>query len=124
MVESLTGIVTLIEEIDQLCAKAERELVARDWKALGATLNEQRRALAALTNAVYATRETRTPHFNDQLRKRIARIYAIRDNQLKRLTAFRDVCRSRLTVIARAKQARHSLVRPKRPSSVGLNAVT
>jgi dsDNA-binding SOS-regulon protein len=109
LADPVDEIVAIVDELEALCVSAERQLVALRWEELGATLAEQRRVIAALTNAVHRTKPQRTREFDERLEKRLARIYAIRENQLKRLVAFRDQCRNRLSVIARAKQTRRSI---------------
>jgi hypothetical protein len=98
----------LLDELEQLTSRAERELVALNWAALGVTLADQRRAIAALTNAVHATAALRNPQSREHVERRIKRIFAVRDNQLKRLVSFRDNVRQRLTTISKVKQARRS----------------
>jgi hypothetical protein len=105
LVSATTAITTLIEELEALCADAERALVARHWDALMTILADQRRVIAELTNTAHGTAGERTPEFDQAARQRIRRIYAFRDNQLKRLEAFRDNVRGRLTLIAKVRQA-------------------
>ena len=78
------------------------------WSDLDLTLADQRRVTQALINVVHATMNERTPEFDDQLKRRIDRIYAVRDNQLKRLMVYRDNIRKRLRVLSQAKQVRRS----------------
>jgi hypothetical protein len=101
-------IVALVEELDQLCADGERHLMGLRWSDLELTLADQRRVTQALINIVHATMNERTPEFDDQLKRRIDRIYAVRDNQLKRLMVYRDSIRKRLRVLSQAKQVRRS----------------
>lgn len=101
-------IVAFVEELERLCAKAERELTSLRWSDLDVTMADQRRVTQALINTVHATMDVRPPEFDKQVRKRIDRIYAYRDNQLKRLVAYRDNVRGRLRLIAKAKEARRS----------------
>lgn len=108
MADRRREIVALVEELEQLCAQGERDLMGLRWKDLDVTLADQRRVTQALVNAVHATMDLRTPEFDGELRRRIDRIYAVRDNQLKRLIAYRDNVRKRLRVLAQAKQARRS----------------
>jgi hypothetical protein len=112
-------ITPLIQELEQLCSQAEQELVALRWGHLVMTLADQRRLLAALTNEVHATVGIRSPKYNAQLRHRVARIYAVRDNQLKRLVSFRDNVRNRLTTIAKVKQMRRTFGAYKPPAGRG-----
>lgn len=118
--DATSTIVGLIEQLERQCTLLEQQLVALAWSDLGATLADQQRTLAELTNVVYASADERTPEFNVKLQKRINRIDAVRNNQLKRLMAFRDNCRSRLTVIAKAKQARRSIYGSPAPSAGGI----
>jgi nitrogen-specific signal transduction histidine kinase len=94
----------LIEQLEELCSEAERVLVARDWDALMSTLADQRRIIQALTNMVAATAGQRTEEFDRAANKRVRRILAFRENQLKRLETFRDSVRGRLQLISKAKQ--------------------
>lgn len=124
MADAAALIAPIVEELEQLCARAERELVTLDWAGIHKTLSEQRRAIHALVNAVYATSGQRSPEFNARLRRRIDRIYAGRDHQLKRLVTYRDDCRQRLTMIARAKAARRTFGARPAASAGLLNTLT
>ncbi|HXF33682.1 MAG TPA: hypothetical protein VN603_03855 [Candidatus Acidoferrales bacterium] len=108
MADRRREIVALVEELDQLCADGERHLMSLRWSDLDLTLADQRRVTQALINVVHATMNERTPEFDDQLKRRIDRIYAVRDNQLKRLMVYRDNIRKRLRVLSQAKQVRRS----------------
>jgi hypothetical protein len=114
-------IVALVGELEELCARAERQLVALNWDDLQGTISDQRRVTQALINAIYATSGQRSDHFNKQLERHVLRIYAVRDNQLKRMQAFRDNVRARLRVIAKAKQASRSFGGRTRTPSAGLD---
>lgn len=95
----------LIDELERLCAAAEKALVARQWGPLMESLADQRRVIADLTNTAHATADQRTAEFDATAQRRIRRIYAFRDNQLKRLEGFRDNVRGRLTLLSKVKQA-------------------
>ncbi len=106
MASAAESLAALVVELEELCARAERELVALRWSDLESTLADQRRVIAALTNAVYATAGQRGARFDEQLDRRVKRVFAVRDMQLKRLVAFRDNVRRRLSTISKVKQAR------------------
>ncbi|HXP93258.1 MAG TPA: hypothetical protein VN905_07285 [Candidatus Binatia bacterium] len=108
MASAAESLAALVGELEQLCAHAERHLLALRWSDLESTLADQRRVIAALTNAAYATAGQRSAQFDEELDRRVTRIYAVRDGQLKRLVAFRDNVRRRLSTISKVKQARRS----------------
>ena len=114
-------IAALIEELEELCAKAERALVALQWDDVHAAIAEQRRVTQALVNAMEANKSSRTEAFDKEVLRHIERIYAVRDNQLRRMMSYRDKVRERLRLIARAKQARRTFGTYSRSGSAGLN---
>lgn len=118
--EATRRIAELLTELERQCSLLEEQLVALAWPQLTATLADQQRTLAELTNLVYSSKDARTPEFNAKVKRRIARIDAVRNDQLKRLVAFRDNCRARLTMIAKAKQARRSIYGQTAQQSRGL----
>jgi hypothetical protein len=120
LVEEQRKIVELVVELEELCAQAERQFSALQWSEVHATIADQRRVRQALVNAIQASQGQRTRAFDEEALRRIKRIFAVREHQLKRMISFRDRIRSRLRIISRAKQAR-SFFRSGPAPSAGLN---
>ena len=85
----------LLSELEALCAEAEKSLRARDWVELNDRLADQRRVRQAIVNGLDALGFPPNTAPQEVL-DRLNAIYTFRNDQLRRLTTYRDEVSSRL----------------------------
>lgn len=125
--ELLLGAVeTALRETEALCGRAERALMTRAWAELDQTVADSRRAAHALKNAMDAASGVRTTQFDETVMRRLQYVYAIRDNQMRRLQHYHDEVGARLQLVARWKAALRSLATAgaTRPRLTALDRMT
>ena len=110
-----------ISELERLCNELEIRLNARDWDGLGRAINESRRAMHGFENAIADTAGLRDAQFDRAVFARLQRVYAVRDEQMKRLEAIHNGIGDRLRSISRWKQYARAVGDPqagKRPPAL------
>ena len=79
----------LLDELESACAEAEVALRARDWAALALSFANQRRIRQAVVNELAALGFGQDAPPPDA-RRRLEVVFAFRNDQLRRLTAYRN----------------------------------
>jgi hypothetical protein len=111
----------LLDELEEACAQAEVALRARNWDGLRERLFDQRRVRQAIVNAVAASGEPLDAVPDTE--KRLRAILRFRDDQLRRLTAYRNDVSERLQNTRRWRNATRSAQRGMGANGVLLETV-
>jgi hypothetical protein len=85
----------MLAELEQACAEAERALRARQWAALSQSFANQRRLRQGVVNDLAAmgyALNTAPP----EVLNRLEAVFTFRNDQLRRLTAYRNEVSSQL----------------------------
>lgn len=98
------GVSEHVAELETLCTEIESSLCASDWKRFDAAIANSRRARHAFENAMAETAGTHDAEFERAIFTRLQRVFAVRDDQMKRLQAIHDGIGERLRAISRWKQ--------------------
>jgi hypothetical protein len=101
----------LLNELEEECAQAEVALRARDWQALEQSFWNQRRTRQAIVNELAAANcDVRT---QPEIYGRLQAIFTFRDDQLRRLAAYRKEVSRQLQITRKwkdaARSARHGI---------------
>ncbi len=104
-----------IERLESLCNEIELCLRSRDWRRLDVAIADSRRAMHSLENAMAATQPVRDEEFARVVFARLQRVFAVRDDQMKRLEATHRGIGEQLRAISRWKQYARSVAGPKQP---------
>ncbi len=99
-------IIKTITDFEVSVEAAEAALAKRAWKRVEKLLADQHRLTFALANLLDETRDIRPASFTAEVDRRLSKITAQRDDQLKRLIAFNHLVRQRLTMIAKSRAMR------------------
>jgi hypothetical protein len=92
-----------VKELERLCGELERSLVGADWTSAANALRDSRRVTHAFLNAMDVAREWHDEAFEKAVYARARRVFDVRQDQLERLTAFRDDVGKRLQELSRWK---------------------
>jgi hypothetical protein len=111
----------LLDELEEECAQAEVALRARDWKALEQSFADQRRTRQAIVNEL-AARECDACTMPELL-GRLQGIFTFREDQLRRLVAYRAEVSKRLQVARKWKDAARSARRSLGPTPVLISKI-
>jgi hypothetical protein len=111
-------IIETIAEFERSVEAAETPLAARDWDEVDALLTTQHRLTHALANLLEATRDARPEAFTAEVNRRIGGISERRADQLRRLIAFNDLVKQRLTMISRVREMRRVNVESQPPPRI------
>lgn len=110
-----------LAELEEECAQAEVALRARKWGALEASMWNQRRIRQAIINDLAA--EKRALQTMPEAFNRLQAIFTFRNDQLRRLTAYRAEVSRRLQITRKWKDATRSAMRGIGPTPVILSRV-
>jgi hypothetical protein len=111
----------LLAELEEQCAQAEAALRARHWDALEVSFADQRRTRQAIVNELAAAAcDAQTL---PDVYLRLQAILTFRDDQLRRLQAYRTEISRRLQVTRKWKDAAKSARRGMGPSPVVISRV-
>jgi len=111
----------LLAELEEQCAQAEVALRNRNWDALQTSLWEQRRTRQALVNELAAS-QTDVNTVPDVF-TRLQVVLTFRNDQLRRLTAYRTEVSRRLQITRKWKDATRSARRGIGPTPVVISKV-
>lgn len=87
-------------ELERLCAALERALVAGEWDDASQALHAARRTTHAFRNAMEAAAGSRDDAFDEVIYRRVKRVYDARQDQIARLTDYRDQIGQRLQTLS------------------------
>ena len=111
------AVVAELQALEALCNELERALMAKDWRRLEQAIADSRRTMHALTIAFDETASVRDGAFDAEFFRRLRNVAKIRENQLARLTVYRNSVSERLQLLGRARVAFKSFGKPERPKS-------
>lgn len=77
-------------ELERLCGVLESALVAGEWDDASGALRDARRTTHAFRNAMEAAAASRDAAFDEVIYQRVKRVYDARQDQIERLSEFRD----------------------------------
>ncbi|MDQ2865177.1 MAG: hypothetical protein M3R51_03015 [Candidatus Eremiobacteraeota bacterium] len=101
-----------VAQLEESCNEIEISIRASDWNRLGEALRTTRRAMHAFENAIAETHQDRDAEFDRAIFARLQRVYAVRDEQLRRIMAIHDGIGERLRALSRWKQYARAVGRP------------
>ncbi|HZY98888.1 MAG TPA: hypothetical protein VFE36_04905 [Candidatus Baltobacteraceae bacterium] len=106
-----------VSELERLCGVLETALIAGEWDDASDALREARRATHAFRNAMEAAAAGRDAEFDEAIYQRVKRVYDARQDQIERLSEFRDQVGQKLQtlstwkIFARSIGAKHAPAR-------------
>jgi hypothetical protein len=106
----------ILEELEEQCAQAEVALRSRNWLALKKSFWEQRRIRQALINELAA--EKISVRTMPDVFTRLQAIHTFRNDQLRRMTAYRTEVSRRLQLTRKWKDATRSARKGMGPAPV------
>lgn len=89
-----------VSELERLCATLEKALVAGEWDAASKALHAARRTTHAFRNAMDAAAGSRDEAFDEVIYHRVKRVYDAREDQIARLSQYRDQIGQRLQTLS------------------------
>lgn len=89
-----------VGELERLCGVLERALVEGEWDDASSALRDSRRTTHAFRNAMEAAASSRDAEFDEAIYLRVKRIYDARQDQIERLSEFRDQIGQRLQTLS------------------------
>jgi hypothetical protein len=89
-----------VSELERLCSVLEKALVAGEWDDASNALHSARRATHAFRNAMEAAAGSRDDEFDEVIYQRVKRVYDARQDQIARLTEYRDRIGQRLQTLS------------------------
>lgn len=81
----------------------------RRWDEMETAIADSRRIAHALQNAMDDSRSVRDESFDENVKRRLYYVHAIRQNQMERLQQYQDAVGQRLRLMARWKTALKTL---------------
>lgn len=115
----LEAIAATVTGLEQLCNELEFALRETDWPRMDAAIADTRRTMHALENAMADATPVRTVEFDKAIFARLQRVYSVRDEQMKRLTAVHEEIAERLRALSRWKGYARSIgSEPTRPPRI------
>lgn len=87
-------------ELERLCSDLEQALVAGEWEDASKALHAARRTTHAFRNAMEAAGNVRDAEFDEAIYQRVKRVYDARQDQIDRLSEFRDAIGQRLQTLS------------------------
>ncbi len=108
-----------VSALERLCADIERAMMERDWSAFATAMAESRRVTHAMQNCMEAAAAARDADFDEVIFKRLRYVYAVRENQLARLSSYHDAVGERLTQIGTFKRFAKSVGSKRSESRLG-----
>ncbi len=108
----LDRIVEHVTALERLCNEIERSLRQPDWQRLDAALADTRRTMHEFENAMGEAMSLRTSEFDRVIFARLQRVYAVRQEQMKRLQAIHDATGEKLRMLSRWKTYARSIAGP------------
>lgn len=106
---ALASVGAAIAELEQLCNEIELSLRERNWSRLNGALAGSRRGMHAFENAMAESQPARSEAFDQAVFARMQRVYAVRQEQLDRLTGIHNEIGERLRAISQWKQYARSV---------------
>lgn len=123
--ERLLAVQFEVDALERLCADVELAMTAGRWSDLDIALRESRRVQHALQNAMHEAQTVRDEAFDATVQAKLRWIFTIRENQMARMTYYRDAISERLQSIARVKSvARRVGAQHAQPRLGNLNQLT
>ncbi len=110
---ALAGVSAEIERIEGLCNEIELSLRARDLLRLDVAVADSRRAMNAFENEMAQTQPLRNEEFDRTVFVRLQRVFAVREDQMKRLEGTHRAIGEQLRAISRWKQYARSVAGPR-----------
>lgn len=89
-----------VSELERLCSMLEAALVAGEWDDASKALHAARRTTHAFRNAMEAAAGSRDEAFDEVIYQRVKRVYDARQDQIARLTEYRDRIGQRLQTLS------------------------
>lgn len=89
-----------VSELERLCSMLEAALVAGEWDDASKALHAARRTTHAFRNAMEAAAGSRDEAFDEAIYQRVKRVYDARQDQIARLTEYRDRIGGRLQTLS------------------------
>jgi hypothetical protein len=89
-----------VGELERLCAELEAALIAGEWEDASQALRDARRTTHAFRNAMEAAADARDAAFDEAIYRRVKRVYDARQDQIERLSEFRDQIGQRLQTLS------------------------
>jgi hypothetical protein len=99
----LDSIVQNVTGLEQLCSELEVALRSRDWPRMDCAIADARRTMHELENAMADATSVRTADFDREIFARLQRVYAVRDEQMKRLASIHEEVAENLRALSRWK---------------------
>jgi hypothetical protein len=87
-------------ELERLCGVLEKALISGEWDDASSALRDARRTTHAFRNAMDAAAGSRDAAFDEAIYQRVKRVYDARQDQIQRLTQFRDQIGERLQTLS------------------------
>ncbi|MGZ3507263.1 MAG: hypothetical protein ACXWNK_08315 [Vulcanimicrobiaceae bacterium] len=106
-----------LRSLEVLCNELEGALMVRDWKRLERAIADSRRIMHALQKVFDEAAPVRDSAFDTEIFRRLRAVEKVRENQMARLSYYRNSIGERLQLIARARAAFRSFGRGERPKS-------
>ena len=100
--------------MEHQCNEIELSLRCRNWDRLGTVIAESRRSMHEFENAMADSHEARDDEFDRVVFARLQRVFAVRDEQMKRLQAINREIGDRLRSISKWKQYARAVAGPGR----------
>jgi hypothetical protein len=94
--------IDLLVALERECLTVDGAITQRAWDACEASWRRQRRLTHELD--ISLREHPPTPEESAAIKRRIDRLTAYRDGQIKRLKAFNEACAKRLTTIGRYRK--------------------
>ena len=98
-----------VSELERLCAVLEEALVAGEWDDASKALHSSRRTTHAFRNAMEAAADSRDDAFDEAIYNRVKRVYDARQDQIARLSEYRDRIGQRLQTLSTWKSFARSI---------------
>lgn len=109
------AVVRTIIELERVCLEADAALVERRWPDVRASFAQQA-ALTARLAEQFETQPELAPAHDSQVDRRVRGILSYRDDQLRRLQAYRDEVAGRLGAIGKLNAFSRSLRKRQTPA--------
>jgi hypothetical protein len=114
------AVVRTILELERACLDADAALVERRWADVRAAFALQS-TLTGELGALFAANPELAPAQDEKVARRILGVLRYRDDQLRRLTAYRDEVGRRLRAIGSVRALSRSIGKPRTSTFVDSN---
>lgn len=89
-----------VRELERLCSVLEKALIGGEWDDASRALQDARRTTHAFRNAMEAAASSRDVEFDEAIYQRVKRVYDARQDQIERLSEYRDQIGQRLQTLS------------------------